>query len=87
MQGAVAVRLREPAAVVVLVLPPSRSEQANRMRIRGDEEDHIAQRLATSDAEEAAGRELADLVVVNAELDAAVDVVESFLGEVRRQRS
>jgi len=87
VQGAVAVRLREPAAVVVLVLPPSRSEQANRMRIRGDEEDHIAQRLATSDAEEAAGRELADLVVVNAELDAAVDVVESFLGEVRRQRS
>ena len=57
------------------------------MRIRGDEEDHIAQRLATSDAEEAAGRELADLVVLNAELDAAVDVVESFLGEVRRQRS
>ena len=87
VQGAVAVRLREPAAVVVLVLPPSRSEQANRMRIRGDEEDHIAQRLATSDAEEAAGRELADLVVLNAELDAAVDVVESFLGEVRRQRS
>ena len=40
-----------------------------------------------ADAEEEAGRELADLVVVNADLAIAVDSVESFIGETRHQRS
>ena len=86
VQGAVAVREREPEAVVILVLPPSRAEQVDRMRKRGDSESHVAQRLATSDAEEEAGKELADLIVLNGELDAAIEVIESFIVEVRGQR-
>jgi len=87
VQGAVAVREREPNAVVILVLPPNRYEQESRMRSRGDDEMHVVQRLAASDAEEEAGRELADLVVVNADLAITVDAVESFIGETRHQRS
>ena len=82
-----AVREREPDAVVVLILPPNRSEQESRMRMRGDDEKDVAQRLATSDAEEAAGRQLADLVVLNDDFAAAVDAVESFIAEARQQRS
>jgi guanylate kinase len=87
IQGAVAVREREPDAVVVLILPPNRSEQESRMRMRGDDEKDVAQRLATSDAEEAAGRQLADLVVLNDDFAVAVDAVESFIDEARQQRS
>ena len=86
VQGAVAVREREPEAVVILVFPPSRAEQADRMRKRGDSESHVAQRLATSDAEEEVGRELADLTVLNGELDAAIEVIESFITQIRGQR-
>jgi guanylate kinase len=87
VQGAVAVRESEPEAVVILVLPPNRSEQESRMRMRGDDEKDVAQRLATSDAEETAGRQLADLVVLNDDFAAAVDSVESFIAEARQQRS
>ncbi|HIF66975.1 MAG TPA: guanylate kinase [Acidimicrobiia bacterium] len=87
IQGAVAVREREPDAVVVLILPPNRSEQESRMRMRGDDEQDVAQRLATSDAEEAAGRQLADLVVLNDDFAVAVDAVESFIDEARQQHS
>ena len=87
IQGAVAVREREPDAVVILILPPNRSEQESRMRMRGDDEKDVAQRLATSDAEEAAGQQLADLVVLNDDFAAAVDSVESFIAEARQQRS
>ena len=57
------------------------------MRSRGDDEMHVVQRLAASDAEEEAGRELADLVVVNADLAITVDALESFIGETRHQWS
>ena len=57
------------------------------MRMRGDDEKDVAQRLATSDAEEAAGRQLADLVVLNDDFVTAVDSVESFIAEARQQRS
>jgi guanylate kinase len=71
---------------VVLVLPPSREEQQRRMRARGDSEEHVAKRLAKSDAEEKVGLGLADLVVVNNDLDAAVAQVAELISGVRAER-
>ena len=83
VQGAVQIRERDPAALVVLVLPPSREEQRRRMHHRGDDADHVAKRLAKSDAEEDIGRTLADLIIVNDDLDRAVTAVQVSLRERR----
>jgi len=79
VQGAIQVREVDPAAVVVLVLPPNRSEQRRRMQHRGDTDEHVAKRLAKSDAEEDVGRVLADLVVVNDDLDRTVAEVAKVI--------
>tara|TARA_Y100000768_G_scaffold52283_2_gene34370 strand:+ start:1634 stop:2203 length:570 start_codon:yes stop_codon:yes gene_type:complete len=86
VQGAVAVRERQPDAVVILIVPPNRLEQESRMRARGDGEEHIKQRLSAAEMEEKIGRELADSVVLNGELDAAVSEVRSFIADVRQRR-
>lgn len=87
VQGAVSVRERDPDALVVLVLPPSRDEQRRRMQTRGDDEGHVAKRLAKSDAEEAIGHRLADLVVVNADLDVVVEQIRDLVSARRGHRT
>ena len=91
VQGARDVKTRQPDAIVILVLPPSRSAQEQRLRGRGDPEETIAQRLAGADAEEAEGRALADHVVVNDELGSAIDqavgIVESYRAAEARRTS
>jgi len=83
VQGAAQVVRRHPDAVVVLVVAPSPEEQAARMRKRGDDEDHIESRLALGHEEEERGRGLAAHVVVNDDLDRAVDELASILGGYR----
>ena len=83
VQGAAQVRARHPEALVVFVEPPSRQAQEERLRRRGDREELIARRLAAASAEEQAGRALADHVVVNDDLDRAVEEVAAIL-ESRR---
>ena len=83
VQGAEEVRARHPEAAVVLVVPPSRDEQERRLRLRGDDEQSIARRLATSGDEEARARAIADLVVVNDEVDRAADEIAAFVASRR----
>jgi len=83
VQGALQVRERDTDALVVLVLPPSRAEQRRRMRHRGDTDEHVAKRLAKSDAEEEIGKTLADLIVVNDDLNRAVSAVQHMIAERR----
>ena len=84
VQGAAQVRERHPEAVVVLVVPPSPEELAARMRKRGDDQEAIASRLAIAGHEEAEGRRLADSVVVNDDLERAVEELAGILGRSRR---
>lgn len=79
LQGAAQVRRRHPEAVVVLVVAPSAEVQVARMRERGDGEEQVQARLALGLEEERIGRELADHVVVNDELDRAVEEVAGIL--------
>ena len=83
VQGAAQVVERDPDAVVVLVVAPSPEEQASRMRKRGDDEEHIAGRLALGVEEEERGRRLAGHVVVNDDVDRAVDELASILRSYR----
>ncbi len=83
--GAAEVRRRHPDAVVLLVVAPSPDAQAQRMRARGDDEEHIARRLALGVREEEAGRALADAVIVNDDLDRAVEEAAGILERYRNR--
>ena len=83
LQGAVQVRTLRPDATLILLLPPSPEVQADRLRGRGDDDDHVARRLAEGAAEERTGRQIADEVVVNHTVAQATADVASIL-EVRR---
>ena len=70
--------------MLILLLPPSAGVQADRLRARGDDEAHIARRLAAGADEERQGREIADAVVVNDDL---VQATAEVAGIVDRHRS
>jgi guanylate kinase len=83
VNGARQVRGRRPDAVLVLVVPPSRDELERRLRGRGDDEDHVARRLALADTEVREGRGITDHTVVNDELSRAVTEVAGILDGYR----
>ena len=86
VQGAVSVRERDPAALVIMVLPPSRAEQEQRMRRRGDPDADVARRLAKADEELPVGYRMADLIVVNRDLATTVSEIAAFVGRTRSSR-
>jgi len=87
IQGASQVKAKFPESLCILVEPPSREVQEARLRGRGDPEDKIQQRLLLADREEWAGRQLADHVVVNDELDRVVDEVAGIIAACRRREA
>ncbi len=73
VQGARQVREKMPEAVQVFIAPPSRETLRNRLEGRGtDTAEQVTRRLRTADAELAAQPEFPH-VVVNDELDRAID--------------
>jgi guanylate kinase len=83
VQGARQVRAVDPKAVVVLLVAPSPEAQAERLRARGDDDEHVARRLELAAREEAEGRRIADHVVVNDSTDQAVAEVLGILAAHR----
>lgn len=81
VQGAQQVRARDPDAVLVLLVPPSRAALADRLRERGDDEDAVARRLEIADWELAHAGEF-DHVVVNDSLERCVEHLERILDMV-----
>ena len=84
LDGAQQVKKQYPEAILIFVLPPSREEQERRLRGRGDPGDKVLARLRKAELEEPVGRELADYVVVNDDLDRTVD---ELLGIIDRERA
>ena len=84
LQGALQVRRLRPDATLILLRPPSRQTQAERLRARGDDEAHIAERLREGEAEEREGMIIADGVVVN---DEVAQATAQVAGIVERYRS
>jgi guanylate kinase len=83
LDGAQQVKRRHPDAVLVLIVAPSRRDQKQRLHGRGDDEDSVARRLEVGAKEEALGREIADHVVVNDEVDRAAHEVSGILVDRR----
>lgn len=83
LQGAEQVKARHPDALVVLLLPPSVEEQAERLRYRGDDAEAAARRIAKAAEEEGIGRALTPFVVVNDDIDEAVSQVADILDRHR----
>ena len=73
VDGAQQVKAQRPQAILIFVLPPTRTEQERRLRQRGDREDKVADRLRKAESEEPVGLELADHVLVNDDLDETID--------------
>lgn len=83
VDGARQVKAAHPDAILIFVLPPSRAEQARRLRGRGDADDKVDQRVRKAEEEEPVGRALADHIVVNDELERTVDEMLAII-EARR---
>lgn len=86
LDGARQVKARHPEAVLVLVVAPSAEDLEARMRARGDDPGNIARRIAYGAEEEKAGRELADHVVVNDDLERAAAELAGILDRHRSGR-
>ncbi|HVB71151.1 MAG TPA: guanylate kinase [Acidimicrobiales bacterium] len=86
VQGAEQVRQEHPDAVVFLILAPSTSDLEERLRSRGDTEDHVRRRLASTPGEVERGRALADFEVVNDDPQRATAEILSILEGLRRRR-
>ncbi len=76
---------RCPDASCVLIRAPSPDIQEQRLRSRGDTEEHIRRRMALGQKEEAEGLKLASHVVVNDDLDGAVSDLADIVEEIRRR--
>jgi guanylate kinase len=87
VQGAMAIREQIPDALLVFLAAPSREVQRERLVTRdADDAEQLARRIAQAEAEEAMADRF-DAVVVNDDVDAAVDRVAAILaGRRRRQR-
>lgn len=83
LDGAQQVKHRYPAAVLVLVVAPSVEEQQLRLRGRGDDERSVERRVRYGAEEESVGRDVADHVVVNDDVERAVDEVLGILEDHR----
>jgi guanylate kinase len=84
VDGASQVLSQDPDALMILVVPPSPDIQAARLRARGDPEDRVETRVEHGRQEEELGRRLAHYVVVNDDLNRAVEEVAGIL---QRHRS
>jgi guanylate kinase len=86
VQGAEQVRRHREDAVVFLILPPSMEHLEERLRARGDDNDHVVDRLTSAPTELEKGRQLASYVVTNDDLESASAQILSILEELRHHR-
>lgn len=85
VDGAQQVKRQFPDSILVFVLPPTRTEQERRLRGRGDQEDKVVERLRKAESEEPIGKELAEEILVNDDLDETVDRLLRIIDRARRR--
>jgi guanylate kinase len=87
VQGARQVLAGRPDALVVMLVPPSRTVQRERLLARGDSEEHVRHRLEVGEEEARSGAKLAGgNVVVNDDVDEAVSQVAAIVDRARTAR-
>ena len=83
VDGAQQVKRIYPEVMLIFVLPPSREEQERRLRGRGDVDHKVLARLKKAEQEEPIGRELADHVVVNDDLEDTIAEMLAIIDAAR----
>jgi guanylate kinase len=83
VQGAEQVLAKRPDATVILLMPPSPEVQAQRLKARGDSEEHIRRRVELGQAEVERGTKIAAHTVVNDSLDQAVAELAAIVDRTR----
>jgi guanylate kinase len=79
LDGYQQIKRRYPDAVLILIVAPSFEVQAERLRGRGDNEANVRRRLEVGADEERVGRQMADHVVINDDVDRAAREVADIL--------
>lgn len=87
VDGAQQVKARQPDALLIFVLPPSRDEQQRRLQGRGDPPDQVAERLRKAEEEEPVGKAMADYVVVNDDLESTIEEMLRIIAAERASRA
>lgn len=85
VQGAEQVLKACADVVCVLLVPPSRKDQALRLRGRGDSEEHVERRLALGEQEIERGKLFVDAIVVNDDVERAATELQGILEEAHRK--
>jgi guanylate kinase len=85
VQGAQQVALARPDALRILMLAPSAAAQTERLRARGDLEEHVQRRVALGRTEEKKGRALASYVIVNDEVESSVRRLLAIIDGARKE--
>ncbi len=83
VQGARQVLEKKPDAVLIFLEAPSRNDQLQRLRRRGDPEEKVAQRVNKAEQEASAGRELGAQTIVNHDIDDTVEQMWSVIEKAR----
>ncbi|WP_394942546.1 guanylate kinase [uncultured Ilumatobacter sp.] len=83
VDGAQQVKRLHPDVMLIFVLPPSREEQERRLRGRGDVDHKVLARLKKAEHEEPIGRDLADYVVVNDDLEKTIVEILGIIDAAR----
>ncbi|HEY1831740.1 MAG TPA: guanylate kinase [Acidimicrobiales bacterium] len=84
IQGARQVLEHQPDATVILLLPPSFEILEQRLRARGDDEEHVQRRLRVGEQEVGQGREIASYTVVNDTLGQALADLAAIVERTRK---
>lgn len=84
VQGAAQVVAGDGDALMIFLLPPSAEEQKRRLLGRGDDVAHAQNRLAVAAEEQAMGRNLGAIEIVNDDLDRTVEAVAAHIEDARR---
>lgn len=83
VHGAEQVARKYPDALLIFVDAPTRKDQEDRLRRRGDPEEKVAARLAKAAEEVALAAELGCEQVINDDLDRAVSEIEGLIASRR----
>ena len=78
IQGAAAIRRKMPDAILIFLVPPTMESLKERLAARKDASESVAKRLAASRAEMSAAKNY-DYIVVNDDLEKAVEQISSIL--------
>jgi guanylate kinase len=86
VQGARQLKERNPAAVSIFVLPPSRQVLEQRLRARSQDSEPVIERRLRDAAEEIRNYSQYDYVLVNREVETSVETLVSIVKATRSRR-